>query len=141
MTTAVPTIVHGGTTHNRLPEKVTLTLDVRHIPEERPEDVVAALRECFPSGEVRLVLPPFAPLATDPDDAGVRRLATHVAEVTGGPARLYREHFASDARYYSDLRIPSVCLGPVGAGLHSDEEWVEIYSLVQLYEVLRRFAV
>ena len=31
-------------------------------------------------------------------------------------------------------------LGPlVGAGLHSDEEWVEIDSLVQLYQVLRRF--
>ena len=30
-------------------------------------------------------------------------------------------------------------LRPVGAGLHSDEEWVDIASLMQLYEVLRRF--
>jgi succinyl-diaminopimelate desuccinylase len=139
ITTAVPTIVEGGSSHNRLPEKVTLTLDVRYVPEEQPEEVLAALRECFPGGEVRAVLPPFTPLATNPDDADVRRLAECVAAVTGRSARLYREHFASDARYYSDLRIPAVCLGPVGAGLHSDDEWVEIDSLVQLYEVLRRF--
>jgi succinyl-diaminopimelate desuccinylase len=139
ITTAVPTIVEGGAAHNRLPEKVVLTLDVRHIPDERPEQILAALQECFAGGEVRLVLPPFPPLATDPDDAQVRRLAESVAAVTGRPARLYREHFASDARYYSDRRVPSVCLGPVGAGLHSDEEWVEVASLAQLYEALRRF--
>jgi succinyl-diaminopimelate desuccinylase len=141
ITTAVPTIVQGGSAHNRLPEKVVLTLDVRHIPEERPEDVVAALGECFAGGEVRLVLPPFPPLATDPSAPAVQRLAEVAARVMGQPASLYREHFASDARYYSDLRVPSVCFGPVGAGLHSDDEWVEIDSLVQLHEVLRRFVI
>jgi succinyl-diaminopimelate desuccinylase len=139
MTTAVPTIVQGGSAHNRLPEKVILTLDVRYIPEERPEDVVAAVGECFPGNAVRLVLPPFPPLATNPADPAVRRLVEVAGGVLGQPARLYREHFASDARYYSDRRVPSVCFGPVGAGLHSNEEWVEIDSLVQLHEVLRRF--
>ena len=60
-------------------------------------------------------------------------------QVLGRTALLYREHFASDARFYSDLRIPAVCFGPVGAGLHSDEEWVSIDSLVELYHVLARF--
>jgi succinyl-diaminopimelate desuccinylase len=36
--------------------------------------------------------------------------------------------------------VPAVCVGPVGAGLHSDEEWVDIASLEQLYEIFRRFA-
>jgi succinyl-diaminopimelate desuccinylase len=139
LTTAVPTIVAGGSAPNRLPDKVTLTLDVRYVPEDRPEEVLAALRECFPGGEVRPVLPPFPPLDTNPKEASVGRLAECVTAVTGQAARLYREHFASDARYYSDLRVPAVCFGPVGAGLHSDEEWVEIESLLQLYTVLRRF--
>jgi succinyl-diaminopimelate desuccinylase len=139
VTTAVPTILEGGSAHNRLPEKIVLTLDVRHIPEEAPEQIVAALRECFPGGQVQLRLPPFPPLATDPADPAVRRLAASVEAATNQPARLYREHFASDARYYSDRRIPSVCFGPVGAGLHSDEEWVAIESLVELYQVLRHF--
>ena len=138
VTTVVPTIVRGGEAGNRLPETTVLTLDIRHIPEERPDEVLAALRDCFPGGEVRL-LRSGSPLATDPNDPEVRRLAGSVAAVTRQPARFYREHFASDARFYSDVGIPAVCLGPVGAGLHSDEEWVDIASLGQLYEVLRRF--
>src|SRR6185436_11515557 len=85
LTTAVPTIVSGGTAHNRLPEKIVLTLDVRYIPEERPDEIIAALQECFPGSEVGLAQRPFPPLATDPDDAGVRRLAECVAAVTGQP--------------------------------------------------------
>ena len=78
-------------------------------------------------------------LASDPHDAQIARLAECATAVIGRAPKLYREHFASDARFYSDIGVPSVCFGPVGAGLHSDEEWVEIDSLVQLYQVLWRF--
>jgi succinyl-diaminopimelate desuccinylase len=140
VTTVVPTMVHGGATPNRLPEGLDLTLDIRHVPEDRPEQIMAALRECFGDAEVRLERG-GVPLDSDPNDAAIRRLAACAEQVTGAPARLYREHFASDARFYSALRIPAVCFGPVGAGLHSDDEWVEIESLVQVYEVLRRFVM
>ncbi len=138
MTTVVPTMISGGEAGNRLPEQVKLTLDVRHIPEETPEQIVAALDECFPTGNVELVRS-GPPLDTDPNDAHVVRLATAIASVTGGKARFYREHFATDARFYSDRKIPAVCVGPVGAGLHSDEEWVDIESLVDLYKILRQY--
>lgn len=138
VTTAVPTIVHGGSANNRLPESLLLSLDVRHVPQEGPEQITRALRDCFPGGEVRLVRN-GPPLDTSPAAPGVRRLAASVEAITGEPARLYREHFASDARHYSSRGIPAVCFGPVGAGLHSDEEWVEIASLEQTYHVLRHF--
>jgi len=138
ITTVVPTIVHGGEAGNRLPESLVLTLDIRHIPEERPEQIIAALESCYPDGEVRLIRT-GVPLASDPRDAQIAHLAVCAEAVLGHAPQLYREHFASDARFYSDIGVPSVCFGPIGAGLHSDEEWVEIDSLVQLYQVLRRF--
>jgi succinyl-diaminopimelate desuccinylase len=137
VTTVVPTMLRGGDAGNRLPEKIVLTIDTRHIPEDQPEAIVAALQSCFPGGEVK-VLRSGSPLATDPQDAWVQRLAQCVTAVTRQGARFYREHFASDARFYSREGIPAVCLGPVGAGLHSDEEWVDIASQEQLYEILRR---
>jgi succinyl-diaminopimelate desuccinylase len=138
LTTVVPTIVQGGEAGNRLPESVVLTLDIRHVPEEPPEQITAALEACYPGGEVRYMRG-GVPLSTDPHDAHVRRLAEVAGAVTGQTPRLYREHFASDARFYSHVGIPAVCFGPVGAGLHSDEEWVEVASLGQLYAVLRQF--
>jgi succinyl-diaminopimelate desuccinylase len=140
VTTVVPTVVQGGSASNRLPESVTLTLDVRHVPEEQIDAVVAALRGCFPGGDVRLIRN-GAPLATDPNDAYIQRLAAHITSITGQPVRRYREHFATDARFYSEMSIPSICFGPIGAGLHSNEEWVDIASLGQLYEALRRFVI
>jgi succinyl-diaminopimelate desuccinylase len=138
LTTVVPTVVQGGAAGNRLPEGVTLTFDIRLVAEDQPDQIMAALRECFRDGQVRLQRS-GVPLASDPADATIQRLAACATQVTGQPTRMYREHFASDARFYSDRRIPAVCLGPVGAGLHSDEEWVDIDSLVQLYTVLRTF--
>ncbi len=138
LTTVVPTIVQGGTAKNRLPEDVRLTFDVRHVPEDRPDQIVAGIQQCF-DGKVTMTRC-GSPLDTSPEHPLVRRLAECVAAECGEPARMYREHFASDARFYSEKRIPAVCFGPVGAGLHSDDEWVSIDSLVQLYGVLARFA-
>ena len=151
LTTVVPTIVQGGTTGNRLPEGVSLTFDIRHVAEDQPNQIMAALRECFPGAEIRIQRG-GGPLDSDPSDATIQRLAACAEQVTGQPTRMYREHFASDARFYSERKIPAVCfghrvleqcyvLGPIGAGLHSDEEWVDIDSLVQLYNVLRRYVV
>ena len=140
LTTVVPTVVQGGTTGNRLPEGVSLTFDIRHVAEDRPEQIMAALRECFPGADVQIQRG-GGMLDSDPNDPAIARLAACAEQVIGRPTQMYREHFASDARFYSELRTPAVCFGPVGAGLHSDEEWVEIDSLVQLYDVLRRFVM
>lgn len=137
-TTATPTRVRGGEADNRLPETVVLALDIRFVPEDQPDDIVAALRECFTGGEVRM-LRRGPPLFTREDEPMVQRLAAAVTDVLEQPAQFFHEHFATDARYYSARGVPAVCIGPVGAGLHSDEEWVDIESLAQLYDVLRRF--
>jgi succinyl-diaminopimelate desuccinylase len=134
----VPTVVQGGSASNRLPEGVTLTFDNRHVAEDQPEQIMAALRECFRGGRVSLQRG-GVPLASDPNDPQIKRLAACAARVTGQPTHMYREHFASDARFYSALHIPAVCFGPVGAGLHSDEEWVDIASLEHVYNTLRAF--
>jgi succinyl-diaminopimelate desuccinylase len=140
VTTAVPTLISAGEAVNRLPEAATLTIDIRHIPEATPSEVLAAVAECFPGASVRQVSG-GTPLATDPQHAEVQRLAGVIQAVTEAPAGFYREHFGTDARYYGDIGLPAVCCGPTGAGLHSDEEWVEIASLEQLHEVLRRFVM
>lgn len=139
VTTVVPTIVSSGDAKNRVPDLVQVTIDSRHIPEESPEEVLAGIQAAFSGGTVRFHSPPSPPLYTDPNDPQIGKLAECIAAVTGEKGRLYREHFASDARFYSNVGIPSVCFGPVGAGLHSEEEWVDIASLEQVYHVLHRF--
>jgi succinyl-diaminopimelate desuccinylase len=78
-------------------------------------------------------------LNTSPDEPAVQQLARIVEQQRGRPTPIYREHFASDARYYSEIAIPAVCFGPIGGGLHSADEWVEIDGLVEYYHLLRAY--
>lgn len=138
-TTAAPTVVRGGDTLNRIPESVTLSLDIRHVPEETPDEIEEAVRACFPGATVTRNSNGGIPLMTDPNDPHLAQLAASVERITGRQPEFYREHYGSDARFYSGAGIPAICFGPVGEGLHSDHEWVDIASLDQLYRILQDF--
>lgn len=138
VTTVTPTVVHGGDSVNRLAESLLLRLDIRRIPEDAVEQIHANVQEAFGDGvEVRFSRQGM-PLNTDPNAAYVQCLAQAITAELETEARFYREHYASDARFYSTLGIPAVCFGPVGAGLHSPEEWVDIGGLEQTYKILYR---
>lgn len=138
-TTATPTAIQAGIgSPNQIPPDLLLTLDVRHIPEQPAAEILAILQTCFPTA-TGIECRDAAPLSTSPDEPQIRRLAAMTTRIRGQEPRFYAEHFSTDARFYSAAGIPAVCFGPVGAGLHSPEEWVAIESLVELYEVLRMF--
>lgn len=46
-----------------------------------------------------------------------------------------------DSAIFGEAGIPSVVMGATGGGIHQDEEWVEVDSVVSLAEVLRRTAI
>jgi succinyl-diaminopimelate desuccinylase len=140
-TTATPTKVRSSDRAvNRTPNSVQLSLDIRHIPDEAADDIVATVQACFPTAEISK-LRSARPMVTPADHPAVQRLVSTTERILGREAVLYREHYGSDARFYSNQHIPAVCFGPVGAGLHSDEEWVDINSLVQVYQVLREYCL
>jgi succinyl-diaminopimelate desuccinylase len=138
-TTVTPTSMQaGGGSRNQIPASAGMSFDIRHTGEDRPEDLVALLQECFPGAEVRGGRSGGL-LESDPNEAAFQRLAHISRQVTGRQCEFYREHFASDARFYSQAGIPAICFGPVGQGLHSDDEWVSVDGLVDLYNVLREY--
>ncbi len=138
-TTVSPTVIQvGGGSSNQIPSSATLTFDCRFVAGDSAESIRTVLQDCFPGAELQVNRSGVA-LRTDPEHPAVQRLAGVVAAYTGAPARFYREHFSTDARFYTQAGIPAVCLGPVGAGLHSDEEWVDVESLATLYQIITDF--
>jgi succinyl-diaminopimelate desuccinylase len=135
-TTVTPTVVQAGVgSRNQVPPFATLTLDIRYAADETPATITTAVAACFPTAEVH-VSEGGPGLHTDPAHPEVRRVTAALTSRLGRAPRLYREHFATDARYYTSVGIPAICVGPIGAGLHSDEEWVNIDSMVDLYHML-----
>jgi succinyl-diaminopimelate desuccinylase len=135
VTTVVPTIINGGEAGNRIMEDLVLRLDIRRIPTESAAEVLAKVKTCFPEHATVELMGDGVPLDTNPEHPAVQQLAQIVRDTTGRPAHFYREHFGTDARFYSSQGIAAVCCGPVGAGLHSDNEWADIDGFVETYKV------
>lgn len=136
-TTVTPSALHSGDAHNRVPVDAELKLDIRRVPEEDADALLQFVGECFPGAKITAGHC-GSPLATAPDDRHVAGLVRAIQAVTGADVELRDEHFGSDARFYSERGTPAVCFGPVGAGLHSHEEWVSVDSLETFYAVLEQ---
>ena len=143
-------LIHGGINTNVVPDRVTLRLDRRIIPEENPAEAEAELRgtiaeaaAAFPRATVtvrRILL--AAPLTPHP---GARRLtdllcarATEVMgeEVTAKGVPLY-----TDARHYAAARVPIVLYGAgprtiQEANAHRADERLPLADLFRATEVI-----
>jgi succinyl-diaminopimelate desuccinylase len=137
-TTASFTIIKGGETVNQVPDWCALSLDIRHVPEDDPEAIVAGLRRALPGYEIR-VIDRYPPMVCREDNPHIATLREAVRDVTGVDPPLGREHGATDARYFSD-RMDALIFGPAGAGLHGPDEWVSIPSLLDFAGALEAWA-
>lgn len=135
-TTITPThVATAPGSRNQVPSGLSLTLDIRYTSEDTPDGIMATLARCFPeaTGGLKAQGPR---LYTDPEHPKVVRVAKLIEQRLGQTPSFFREHYATDARYYTSAGVPAICVGPVGAGLHSDEEWVSVASLADLHAVL-----
>ncbi|MDO9518805.1 MAG: M20/M25/M40 family metallo-hydrolase [Pseudohongiella sp.] len=153
--TISPTIVNGGYRTNVIPSEVTATLDVRLLPDEDPEQFIAALREVIGDEaiEANWASRNVRPGASTPLDTDAFRTIEQVMQ----------EHYnatviptmstgATDMAYLRAKGIncygigPAIDAedGPLGFGAHSDQERIieaELYRFVRVhYEIVERLA-
>jgi succinyl-diaminopimelate desuccinylase len=138
--TVTPTMLHGATAWNVIPNEVMCAMDIRITPEQArdPEAALDPLRAVLPEG-CTLTLERFAsPLRTPKDHPMVLRMQRIAQDVLGHPISLGRVHGGTDARHFGQAGIPAFLYGPEGAGLHGPEEWVSLPSLRQHVEINAR---
>lgn len=125
--TIAPTVIHGGTKTNVIPESVEIDLDIRSLPGQSLADVEEALGECL--GDLGLtvevavnrhaagsVSPTETPLWTSLERAVqvLRPDAVCLPTLTTG---------SSDARYFRERGVPAY-----GFGLFSDRISIEDFG-------------
>ena len=62
-----------------------------------------------------------------------------IEEVTGRPASFIREDGASDSRFIQAHGIPVIIARPIVGELHSEDEWINIDSMLTFYQICERF--
>ncbi len=121
-------LIRGGINTNVVPDRVTLRLDRRMIPEENPAEVEATLRAVIadamahvPGAQVQvrriLLARPLTPLPGT--DRLAALLCAHATRIMGETVEAKGVPLYTDARHYAAAGVPIVLYG---AGPHTIEE-------------------
>jgi acetylornithine deacetylase len=141
-------LIEGGTASSVYAAQCRLRVERRTIPGETPaqavdeiQEILDALADADPAVdatcEQAFARHPFEEAPDAPIAEAVRGAAT---AVLGTPPPDVGQTFWTDAALLADAGTETVVLGPVGEGLHTTEEWVDLDSVVQLAEILARTA-
>ena len=136
-------VVSGGTTPNVVPEKASMTVDVRiKIPEEKNRiDAKIAELKAHPAtaginveADFFLTRPPMNP---SPKTMKLCALVEEAGREAGVEVRWQGTGGGSDGNFTAALDVPTVDgLGPVGGGSHAVTEYVEIGEISSRFALL-----
>jgi succinyl-diaminopimelate desuccinylase len=130
--------IEGGDALNKVPDRCRMAVDIRFLPGQDPEDIMAQIAR-IPAIEVTksFIFPPVSVPRANPY---VRALRDAVARaVPDKEVMSVGRDGASDAVAFMAAGIPAVEFGPDGAGHHGPEEWVSISSLARYRRALVSF--
>lgn len=129
--------IEGGRAINMVPDHCTMVVDVRYLPGQDPESILAAVSEIADIEVTRTFVHPT--VTVSPHDPFVRALRDAVSRSVQGEVMSVGRDGASDAAAFIEAGIPAVEFGPSGAGHHGPDEWVSVSSLARYRRALADF--
>jgi succinyl-diaminopimelate desuccinylase len=127
----------GGDAFNKVPDACTMDVDIRFLPNQRPDEILEQIRAI---GDLE-ILKTFirAPTMVSRSNPYVLALRDAVGRSIEGDALSVGRDGASDVIYFVEAGIPAVEFGPVGGGHHGPHEWVSLSSLARYRRALGDF--
>ncbi len=137
-------VLKGGTGPSTYAASCKLVIERRTIPGETESQIVGELQTIIdrltavdPTFEATLkILLARNAFEVDPERDVVKVLQQSAKEVLGKQPELVGQPYWMDTALLSDAGVEAVAMGPIGAGAHSKEEWVDLDSVIQMAEVL-----
>ncbi len=137
-------VLKGGTGPSTYAASCKLVVERRTIPGETESQVVGEIRSIIDrltaadstfSATLKILLARNA-FEVSPERDVVKVLQQSAYEVLGRQPELVGQPYWMDTALLSNAGIETVAMGPIGAGAHSKEEWVDLDSVVKMAEVL-----
>ncbi len=135
------TTFHAGKEYNTIPDFAEAVVNIRFIGgEEWSKEAIMKKLNSVISASVDVEAALWGDVFNQNEQHPyVQRLQLVASDVLGSTVEFGHNHGASDARFFHEFGIPVVSLGPTGNYHHTNNEYVEIDSLVEHTHVLRSF--
>ncbi len=127
--------IEGGQKVNIVPDFAQADIDIRFTEKYTLNEIQNLVSYLAKKFDLDLeILSTGNPVIVDTDSVYFRKFLESYRRVIGDVV-FDVEHGATDGRFFASLGIPVITLYPVGGGIHSEYEWVEIDSLYKMYEL------
>lgn len=142
-------LIKGGTEISVYAANCLLQVERRTIPGEIVASCTSELQAIIDRLAAEddtfraTVTPKFSrePFEIGTDAAIVNTIAQATADQLGVPPQHTGQTYWTDAALLAQAGIETALIGPIGAGLHSAEEWVDVQSVLDLTHILFQTAV
>lgn len=126
----------GGDVFNKVPDYAEMWLDIRYTEDTNVKNIINKIKKI--KGIKVKVHDTANMLITDTKNKYIKALKQSVKKITK-KSKLSFEHGASDARFFSEKKIPVALILPMCHNVHAENEYVEIKSLGIFYEIVKDF--
>lgn len=119
-----------------------MKIDLRFPETESVDKILARVKEMAAkiSDMVTVELASTGqPTFTDENLPVVKDFIGKIEKAVGQKVEVKPTYGASDARWFSDQKVPVLMIKPIGGEIHSDNEWINLDSCLKFYEGLHSF--
>ncbi|MCG8598512.1 MAG: M20 family metallopeptidase [Verrucomicrobiales bacterium] len=134
-TCSVTVVKTANDSPNRLPGSAEAVLDIRFVPPADAREILTEIRARLADGIIAEPIVTAEPTNLAPD----QRFLEVTAEVTGNEPRLVHASGGSDGRFFAAEGIPVLLSRPKVGNLHGKDEWIDIESMLDYFEICRRY--
>lgn len=128
----------NNTAWNKVPDYCAVKLDIRYIPED-DKIILKSIKNLLPAGFKLQVIAKEPALWVPQQNRYLQALKKVTENQLNKKIILYGAHGSSDARHFTAVGSYGIEFGPIGAGLGTDNEWIDIKSLEKYCQILKQF--
>jgi len=134
--TCAMTVIHtDNNVANRIPDNAMCIFDIRFPMPYTPQRILDALKEICPNKISLKIIMSAHPTEFKPDPL----YASITETITGKPVKYVKTDGGSDARFFHEAGIEAILARPIVGNTHTENEWVDIESLMQLYQIYEQY--
>lgn len=125
-------------TFNKIPDDCSTWFDIRYIPEET-DRIVKSIKDILPLSFKLEIVEKEPALLVDKNNKFINLLKIIDEKINKKKVFLYGAQGSSDVRHFTEANCDGIEFGPIGGGIGSDNEWVDIPSLNKYIKILKEF--
>lgn len=130
--------IQGGDSTNTVAANAQAICDIRFTEKDNPQEILQRIQSSLPDGlkAKEIIGAPCTYVA--PDNYFVQAYEKAIRDQNLEP-KFTLDHGSSDARFFTERNIPVIVNQPLGEGHHTDNERVDIPSLLNYYNIVKNF--